>query len=44
VSSALITSLLVHLRLLDDFLTRKTRSMRAGRELDDVLAIDYLPS
>jgi heme exporter protein D len=46
-SFCFIESILIHLRLLDDFLSRRARSTRMDQgeriEVDDVLALDYFP-
>lgn len=39
--NALVESRLVHVRTLLDFFQKETRSKKKGKELDDVLAIDY---
>ncbi|MBL8778482.1 MAG: hypothetical protein JNK12_21275 [Acidimicrobiales bacterium] len=40
--SAFMISSLVHLRLLDDFFGMKKRPVIAGREMRDVMALDYV--
>jgi len=40
-NNALVESRLIHVRALLDFFQKKTRSKKKGKELDDVLSIDY---
>ena len=41
VNNALVESRLIHVRALLDFFQRSARSVMKGKELDDVLSLDY---